>query len=145
MLRAEEDRMADPERSLILLKPDAVRRRLLGRLIARFEDKGFTIERLALARTDGETADRHYAEHVEKPFYPELRKFIMSGPLVAMVLSGTGVIDAARLMIGPTDGLEAPPGTLRGDFAAGVQCNLVHASATEAEAGREIPIWFPEA
>ena len=132
------------ERTLILLKPDAIERRLVGRLIQRFEDKGFAMDAMRMVRVDSATADRHYAEHVEKAFYPELKEFIMSGPVVAMVVSGPGVIASTRMMLGPTNGLEAPPGTIRGDFATSVQCNLMHASADVAAAAREIPIWFPD-
>jgi nucleoside-diphosphate kinase len=135
--------MAD-ERTLILLKPDAVQRRLMGRLIQRIEDKGFAIEEMRMVRVTADVADRHYAEHVKKPFYPELRQFIMSGPVLAMVVAGPSAIESIRLMLGPTNGLKAPPGTVRGDFATSVQFNLMHASAATADAEREIPIWFPK-
>jgi len=131
------------EQTLILLKPDAIERRLMGRLIQRIEDKGFTIDEMRLVRVDSSTADTHYAEHVEKSFYPELKSFIMGGPVLAMAVSGPGVIASIRLMLGPTDGLEAPAGTIRGDFATSVQCNLMHASANAEDAAREMPIWFP--
>ena len=98
---------------------------------------------MRLARVDSDTADKHYAEHVEKSFYPELKSFIMGGPVLALVVSGPEVIASIRLMLGPTNGLEAPAGTIRGDFATSVQCNLMHASANAEDAAREMPIWFP--
>ena len=105
------------ERSLVLVKPDAIRRGLLGEIISRFERKGLVIEALVLRTMDAELADQHYAEHVEKPFYPPLKEFMTGGPLVAMVLSGDQVIDVVRALVGATDGRKAAPGTVRGDLS----------------------------
>jgi nucleoside-diphosphate kinase len=132
------------ERTLVLLKPDCVARRLVGRLIARFEDKGLTIVALKLMRLTPELAKRHYAEHVKKDWYPELEKFITSGPLVAMIVEGPETIRVVREMVGVTNGLKADPGTIRGDFSSSQQMNLVHASDGPESARREIAIFFPD-
>jgi nucleoside-diphosphate kinase len=116
------------ERTLVLLKPDCVQRRLMGRVIARFEDKGLTVAAMKLMRMTPELARRHYAEHVAKGWYPELEAFITGGPLVAMVVAGPEAIAVVRSMAGATNGLKAAPGTIRGDFSASQQMNLVHAS-----------------
>jgi nucleoside-diphosphate kinase len=131
-------------RTLILVKPDAFERGLIGELIARFERKGLRIAAMRLIRADTEIANRHYAEHVEKPFYGELVSFITRGPLVALVLEGTDAVTAARQLIGATDPLEAVPGSIRGDFATEVTFNLVHGSDSDESAEREISIWFPD-
>jgi nucleoside-diphosphate kinase len=131
------------ERSLVLLKPDAVRRGLVGEILSRFERKGLAIEGLELRTMTGELADRHYAEHVERDFYPPLRTFITSGPLVAVVLSGDQAIDVVRTLIGPTDGRKAAPGTIRGDFSLSNRENLVHASDSPESAKRELALFFP--
>ena len=112
------------ERSLVLVKPDAIRRGLLGEIISRFERKGLVIEALVLRTMDAELADQHYAEHVEKPFYPPLKEFMTGGPLVAMVLSGDQVIDVVRALVGATDGRKAAPGTVRGDLSLSNRENL---------------------
>jgi nucleoside-diphosphate kinase len=132
------------ERTLVLLKPDAVRRGLVGEVLGRFERKGLTIDALELRTLDGEDADRHYAEHVERDFYPPLRAFITSGPLVALVLSGDQAIEVVRTLIGATDGRKAAPGTIRGDLSLSNRENLVHASDSADSAKREIALWFPE-
>lgn len=132
------------ERSLVLLKPDAVRRGLLGEILSRFERKGLVIEALVLRTMDAELADQHYADHVEKPFYPPLKEFMTSGPLAAMVLSGDDVIEVVRSMIGSTDGRKAAAGTIRGDFSLSNRENLVHASDSPESAKRELALWFPE-
>jgi nucleoside-diphosphate kinase len=132
------------ERSLVLLKPDAVRRGLLGEILSRFERKGLVIEALVLRTMDAELADQHYADHVEKPFYPPLKEFMTSGPLAALVLTGDNVIEVVRTMIGATDGRKAAAGTIRGDFALSNRENLVHASDSPESAKREIQLWFPE-
>ena len=117
--------MSSPtERSLVLVKPDAIRRGLLGEIISRFERKGLVIEALVLRTMDAELADQHYAEHVEKPFYPPLKEFMTGGPLVAMVLSGDQVIDVVRALVGATDGRKAAPGTVRGDLSLSNRENL---------------------
>jgi nucleoside-diphosphate kinase len=132
------------ERTLVLLKPDAVRRGLVGEIVGRFERKGLTIEALDLRSLDGDTADQHYAEHVEKAFYPPLREFITSGPLVALVLSGDTAIEVVRGLIGSTDGRKAAAGTIRGDLSLSNRENLVHASDSPESASREIKLFFPE-
>lgn len=132
------------ERSLVLIKPDAVRRGLVGEVLSRFERKGLTIVAMDLRSVDGETADRHYAEHIEQPWYPPLREFITSGPLVAMVLEGDQAIAVIRALNGATDGRAAAAGTIRGDFSLSNRENLVHASDSPESAGREIAIFFPD-
>ena len=132
-----------PERTLVLLKPDAVRRGLVGELLERYERKGLTLVTMDLRRIDVETADRHYAEHVGKGFYPSLQAFITSGPLVALVLEGDAAIDVVRAVNGATDGRRAAPGTIRGDLALSNQENLVHASDSAESAQREIATFFP--
>jgi nucleoside-diphosphate kinase len=131
------------ERTLVLVKPDAVRRALAGEVIRRFERKGLAIAAMDLRQIDGETADRHYAEHVGKDFYRALRAFIISGPLVAMVLEGDQAIAVVRALVGATDGRSAAAGTIRGDLSLSNRENLVHASDSPESAGREINIFFP--
>lgn len=132
------------EKSLVLVKPDGVRRGLVGQILSRFEAKGFTIEAMKLQTVDKQLADQHYAEHVEKGWYPELREFITSGPLVALILSGDEAITVIRGVVGATDGRKAAPGTVRGDFSLSNQENLIHASDSPESAAREIALWFPE-
>jgi len=127
----------------VLIKPDAVRRGLIGEVLARFERKGLTVVALDQRTIDGETADRHYAEHVERDFYPPLRAFITSGPLVAMVLEGDQAIAVIRGINGATDGRVAAAGTIRGDLSLSNRENLVHASDSAESAAREIAIFFP--
>ena len=132
------------ERSLVLIKPDAVRRGLVGEILARFERKGLVIEALVVRGMDADLADQHYADHVEKPFYPPLKEFMTSGPLVALVLAGDEVIEVVRTMIGATDGRKAAAGTIRGDFSLSNRENLVHASDSPESAKRELALWFPD-
>ncbi|GAB3250014.1 nucleoside-diphosphate kinase [Alteromonas gracilis] len=132
------------ERTLVLIKPDAVRRGLLGAVLSRYEAKGLRTVVLEQRTITGEEADRHYAEHVERDFYPPLRAFVTSGPLVAMVLEGDEAIEVVRALNGATDGRKAAPGTIRGDFSLSNRENLVHASDSPESAAREIGIWFPE-
>jgi nucleoside-diphosphate kinase len=132
------------ERTLILVKPDAFERGLTGDVIVRFERKGLTIVALQLMQMERDLAERHYAEHTEKPFFGELVEFITRGPLVAMVLEGTEAIAAARQVIGATNPLEASPGSIRGDYATEVTFNLVHGSDSPESARREIELFFPE-
>lgn len=132
------------ERSLVLIKPDGVRRGLVGEILARFERKGLAIEALELRSLDVATADEHYAEHVAKDWYPPLQAFITSGPLVALVLSGDQAIEVVRGLIGVTDGRKAAPGTIRGDLSLSNRENLVHASDSPESAAREIKLFFPE-
>ncbi len=131
------------ERTLVLVKPDAVRRGLVGEVLTRFERKGLQIVAMDQRRVDGELADRHYAEHVERDFYPPLREFITSGPLVAMVLEGDQAIAVVRALNGATDGRAAAAGTIRGDLSLSNRENLVHASDSPESAEREIAIFFP--
>lgn len=132
------------QRTLVLLKPDTVRRGLVGEVLGRFEAKGLRIVAMDLRTIDAELADQHYAEHVEKAFYPPLRAFVTSGPLVAMVLEGDEAIEVIRALNGATDGRKAAPGTIRGDFSLSNRENLVHGSDSEESAAREIKIWFPD-
>jgi nucleoside-diphosphate kinase len=131
------------ERSLVLVKPDAVRRGLLGEVLSRFERKGLVIEALELRTMDAALADQHYADHVEKAFYPPLKEFMTSGPLAAVVLTGDEVIEVVRAMIGSTDGRKAAAGTIRGDLSLSNRENLVHASDSPESAKRELALWFP--
>jgi len=130
------------ERTLVLLKPDCVERRLIGRILARFEDKGLNLIAMKLMVVTPELAKRHYAEHIEKPFYPKLEKFITGGPVVAAVVEGIEAIRVVRGMAGTTNGRDADPGTIRGDFGSSQQMNLVHASDGPEAAAREIDIFF---
>lgn len=130
------------ERSLILVKPDGVQRRLIGRLIARIEDKGLQIIGLKMMQVTSELSKQHYAEHVEKPFYPLLEEFITSAPVVAICVEGPEAISVMRTLMGPTNGREAAPGTIRGDFGASRQMNLMHGSDGPEAAEREIGIYF---
>ena len=138
--------MSSPEtqRTFVLLKPDTVRRGLIGTVLDRFERRGLRIVAMEQRTIDGELADRHYAEHVERDFYPPLRAFVTSGPVVAMVLEGDQAIDVVRGINGATDGRKAAPGTIRGDFSLSNRENLVHGSDSAESAEREIGIWFPE-
>lgn len=132
------------ERTLVLLKPDAVQRRLIGRIISRIEEKGLKIVGLKMIRVSRELAEKHYAEHREKPFYPELLSFITSAPVVAMVVEGPKAVETVRKMMGKTNPLEAEPGTIRGDFGLSVTMNLIHGSDSQASAAREIALFFRE-
>jgi nucleoside-diphosphate kinase len=132
------------ERTLVLLKPDAVRRGLVGHVLSRYEAKGLRIVAMEQRVITGEVADAHYAEHVDRDFYPPLREFATSGPLVALVLEGDEAISVVRALTGATDGRKAEPGTIRGDFSLSNRENLVHASDSAESADREIALWFPE-
>lgn len=132
------------ERTLVLLKPDAVRRGLVGQILARFEAKGLSIVAMEHRSIDATMADAHYAEHVEQPWYPPLREFAVSGPLVALVLEGDEAISVVRALNGATDGRAAAPGTIRGDFSLSNRENLVHASDSTESAAREMALWFPD-
>ncbi len=133
------------ESTLILIKPDAVQRRLIGPIISRFENKALTIVAMKLIQITPVLAEKHYAEHVEKPFYPSLEAFITGAPVVAMVLQGLDAIRVVREMLGATNGLKAAPGTIRGDFSSSRQMNLVHASDGPDAAKREIALYFETA
>jgi nucleoside-diphosphate kinase len=132
------------ERTLVLLKPDAIRRGLVGEIVGRYEAKGLTIVTMEWRWIDGEFADQHYAEHVDKAFYPPLREFVTSGPMVAMVLEGDAAIDVVRALNGATDGRQAAPGSIRGDLSLSNRDNLVHGSDSPESAKREIALWFPD-
>jgi len=132
------------DRTLILVKPDAFARGLSGEIIARFERKGLRIVALRSMTMSRELAERHYAEHAERPFFGELVQFITSGPLVAMVLEGTEAVVAARQVIGATNPLEAAPGSIRGDFAIETGANMVHGSDSPESADREAALFFEE-
>lgn len=131
------------ERTLVLIKPDGVNRGLVGEILSRFERKGLLIEAMELRVLSGDFADEHYAEHVGKDWYPPLRAFITSGPLVAVVLSGDQAVDVVRTLIGVTDGRKASPGTIRGDLSLSNRENLVHASDSPDSAARELKLFFP--
>ncbi len=131
------------QRTLVLLKPDAVRRGLVGNVLSRFEAKGLSIVAMDLRTIDAAKADEHYAEHVEKEFYPPLRDFVTGGPLVACVLEGDEAVEVVRALNGATDGRKAAPGTIRGDLSLSNRENLVHGSDSPESAEREIKIWFP--
>ena len=130
------------QRTLILLKPDCVQRRLMGRVLSRLEDKGLNIIAMKMLCVTPELAAEHYAEHVEKPFYPSLEAFITGAPVVAMVVEGREAIRVVREMVGATSGLEATAGTIRGDLGSSRQMNLVHASDGPEAAEREINLYF---
>ncbi|WP_446721162.1 nucleoside-diphosphate kinase [Luteococcus sp. H138] len=131
------------ERTLVLLKPDAVERGLIGEIIRRYEAKGLTVLALELRTADATVAQQHYAEHVGREYYPSLEEFITSGPLVSVVLEGERAIEAVRCLNGTTDSAVAAPGTIRGDLSLFKNRNLVHASDAPESAAREIAIWFP--
>ncbi|MEJ7647844.1 MAG: nucleoside-diphosphate kinase [Nakamurella sp.] len=132
------------ERTLVLVKPDGVRRGLVGEIIARIERKGLTLAALELRTADRAVAEQHYAEHAERPFFGDLVEFITSAPLAALVVEGTRAIPAIRQLAGGTDPVEkATPGTIRGDFGLETQFNLVHGSDSAESAAREIALWFP--
>jgi len=133
-----------PERTLILVKPDAFDRGLTGEIIARFERKGLKLAAMKLMRVDRDLAERHYGEHQGKAFFPDLVEFITRGTLVAMVLEADSAIEAARQVIGATNPLEAAPGSIRGDFATEITFNLVHGSDSPNSAAREVEHFFPE-
>ncbi|NJP66368.1 nucleoside-diphosphate kinase [Streptomyces spiramenti] len=132
------------QRTLVLLKPDAVRRGLVGEIIGRIEAKaGWSITALELRTLDRDTLADHYAEHEGRPFYAPLMDFMVSGPSVAMIVEGERVIEGVRALSGPTDPIAAAPGSIRGDFGTIVRENLIHASDSEASAEREMKIFFP--
>jgi nucleoside-diphosphate kinase len=130
------------QRTLILLKPDCVHRRLVGTILQRFEQKGLRLVALKFVQASRELAEKHYAVHKGKPFYDSLLAFLTAGPTVAVVFEGREAVAAARNIMGATDGVKAPPGTIRGDFAISVQNNLVHGSDSPENAASEIALWF---
>jgi nucleoside-diphosphate kinase len=130
------------ERTLILIKPDAMQRALAGEILSRFERRGLAVSAAKLVHVDRPLAERHYAEHAEKPFFGELVEFITSAPTLALVLEGEGAVAVARETIGATDPAKAAPGTIRGDLALSMPDNLVHGSDAPDTAKREIELWF---
>jgi nucleoside-diphosphate kinase len=130
------------ERTLVLLKPDCVQRRLMGEVIGRFERKGLNVIAMKMLQVTPELSKKHYAEHVAKPFYPNLESFITASPIVALVVEGLEAIRVVREMLGATSGLKAAPGTIRGDYSSSRQMNLVHASDGPEASAREIELYF---
>jgi nucleoside-diphosphate kinase len=130
------------ERTLVLIKPDAMQRRLAGQILARFEDRGLSIRAAKLVQVDRDLAERHYAEHREKPFFGELVDFITSSPTLALVLEGESAVSVVRSTIGATNPADAAPGTIRGDLALAMPDNLVHGSDAVESATREVALWF---
>ena len=130
------------ERTFLMIKPDGVQRNLVGTIIQRFEAKGFQLAGLKLMQVSRARAEEHYGEHKERPFFGGLVEFITSGPVVAMVWEGKGVVAAARKMMGKTNPLDSEPGTIRGDFGIDIGRNLIHGSDAPATAEREIALWF---
>mgnify|MGYP002779555844 FL=1 len=132
------------EQTLIVLKPDAVSRGLCGEILARFEARGFRFAALKLVNVSKELAEKHYAEHSERPFFGDLVEFITCSPALALVLEGDNAIALSRQMIGATNPLDAAPGSIRGQFTKNKMLNLIHGSDSPESAAREIPLWFPE-
>ncbi|GAE34552.1 nucleoside-diphosphate kinase [Halalkalibacter akibai] len=132
------------ERTYLMIKPDGVQRNLIGEIVSRFEKKGFTLVAAKLTTLSKETAETHYGEHKERPFFGELVSFITSGPVFAMVWEGNNVISTARTMMGTTNPAEAAPGTIRGDYGVQVSMNVIHGSDSPESAEREIAIFFKE-
>ncbi len=132
------------EQTLVLIKPDAMQRRLAGEILGRFEGRGLTVRAAKLVLVDQELAEQHYAEHVEKPFFGELVEFITSSPTLALVLEGEGAIKVVRTTMGATNPVDAAPGTIRGDLALAMPDNLVHGSDSPESAEREIGLWFSD-
>lgn len=132
------------ERTLVILKPDALARRLAGRIIARFEEKGLVIAAMRQIRISKETATKHYDEHKAKPFFPQLLDFITSGPVVIMAIEGVEVVSVVRKMVGATSGRAAEPGSIRGDFGMSKSFNLIHASDSPESAKRELALFFSQ-
>jgi len=130
------------QRTLILVKPDGVHRRLIGQIISRIENKGLSIVAMKMLRVTSELSRQHYAEHVEKPFYPQLEEFITAAPVVAMIVQGPEAGSVMRTLMGATNGRESAPGTIRGDFGCSRQMNLIHGSDSPESANREIDIYF---
>ena len=132
------------ERTLVLCKPDAVQRGFVGQIVSRFERKGLKIAGMKMVRVDETLANRHYQEHVEKAFYPELRGFITSSPVVALAIEGDNAVEVVRGLMGTTNPQKAAPGTIRGDLGINFTKNLVHGSDSQASAEREIALFFDE-
>jgi nucleoside-diphosphate kinase len=135
--------MPDTQQTFIMVKPDGVRRGLVGEVVRRIENKGYGLKEMKLFTIEKELAERHYAEHTEKPFFGELVSFITSGPVVAMVVEGPDVVAGMRSLMGATNPVDAAPGSIRGDFASFITENIVHGSDSPASAEREINLFFP--
>ena len=132
------------EETLVLIKPDGVKRQICGEILTRYERKGLIIKAMKLLQTPKELAEEHYAEHKDKPFFGELVDFITSGPLLAFVLAGKNAVTSVRTINGATNPVDATPGSIRGDYALTMDSNVVHASDSVDSAAREIHLWFPE-
>ena len=132
------------EETLVLIKPDGVKRQLCGEILSRYERKGLEIKAMKLLQTPQELAEEHYAEHKDKPFFGELVDFITSGPVLAFILGGQNAVASVRAINGATNPLDATPGSIRGDYALTMDANVVHASDSPEAAAREIHLWFPE-
>jgi nucleoside-diphosphate kinase len=130
------------QKTLVLLKPDCVQRRLVGELIGRFERKGLRLAALKLVQASKQLAEQHYAVHKSRPFFASVTQFLTSGPTVAVVLEGPEAVAVVRNLMGPTDGTKAPPGTIRGDYSLNIQNNLIHGSDSPETAQTEIALWF---
>ena len=133
------------ERTLILVKPDGIQRRLIGNIIGRIENKGLNLIAMKMMQVTSDMSKQHYAEHVEKPFYPDLEGFITSAPVVALIVEGPEAVSVMRTLIGATNGREAAPGTIRGDYGCSRQMNMIHGSDSVESANREIGIYFTDA
>ena len=131
------------EQTLVLIKPDAIQRRLIGEILSRFEARGLALRGAKLVQVDRDLAERHYAEHTDKPFFGELVEFITSSPTLALVFEGEGAIQVVRTTMGATNPVSAAPGTIRGDLALAMPDNLVHGSDSPESAERELGLWFP--
>ena len=132
------------QRTLVLIKPDAVQRNLIGEVVGRFERKGLRIAGMRLMMAERAVAEQHYADHRDKPFFGSLIDFIVSAPLVALVVEGDEAVAVVRNLVGATDGRKAAAGTIRGDFGCSISANLVHGSDSAESAARELAIWFPD-
>ena len=132
------------EKTFFMIKPDGVKRNLVGDVISRIEKKGLAIKAMKMLQIDDQLAEEHYAEHVDKPFFPDLKEFITSGPVVAMVVEGPKAIKTVRKMMGATDPFESEIGTIRGDYALSIDENIVHGSDSVESAKREIELFFAE-
>lgn len=132
------------EETLVLIKPDGVKRQICGEILTRYERKGLIIKAMKLLQTPKELAQEHYAEHKDKPFFGELVDFITSGPVLAFVLAGKNAVTSVRTINGATNPVDATPGSIRGDYALTMDSNVVHASDSVDSAAREIYLWFPE-
>jgi len=130
------------QKTLVLLKPDCVQRRLVGELIGRFERKGLRLAALKIVQASRQLAEQHYAVHKSRPFFQSLLQFLTAGPTVAIVLEGPEAVGVVRNLMGPTDGTKAPPATIRGDYALSIQNNLIHGSDSLENAQAEIALWF---